>query len=183
MAWRRTVVGLVRELSVRALFVLVGAACAALGCGPPPPTPMSSGDGSSKPGARSSAVYGNVDGEYVKWRLNLLAAWRGSVFAVDDRLRVVVEAAFPKEEEAKAFENLCTSLLSGVRAQLSTSDIKAEDAEAVAHTLNGFSVERDGSRLVARFDVGESPAQQARDIQLAATIVLPFVRKLTNRAR
>ena len=124
------------------------------------------------------------DGEYVAWSAKIFdnaSPMTGSLVATDARFRIGVEADMPDEELAQRIESELTP--GAVKAMLPGANAKPDEAAALARLTSGVSVKRDGRHVSGAFELREPPAQQARDLGMAAALAVYGVRRYISNAK
>jgi type IV pilus assembly protein PilA len=124
------------------------------------------------------------DGEYVAWTAKIFdntSPMTGSLTATDARFRIGVEADVPDDELAQRVESALSP--AAVKAMLPGTNVKPDEAAALARLTNGVSVKRDGRHLAGAFELREPPAQQARDLGMAAALGVYGLRRYIANAK
>lgn len=124
------------------------------------------------------------DGEYVAWTAKIFdntSPMTGSLAATDARFRIGVEADVPDDELAQKIESELSP--AAVKKMLPGTNVKPDEAAALARLTNGVSVKRDGRHLAGAFELREPPAQQARDLGMAAALAVYGIRRYIANAK
>jgi len=138
-------------------------------------------------GANSGASLASLtlaDGEYVAWMASVFdnaSPITGSLVATDTRFRIGGEGDVPSEALAARIESELTP--AAMTKMLPTTNVKADEASALARLANGFTVKRDGRHVAVAFELREAPAQQARDLGVAAALGVYGVRRYISNAK
>ncbi len=124
------------------------------------------------------------DGEYVAWTAKIFdnaSPMTGSLTATDARFRIGVEADVPDEELALKIERELSP--AAVKMMLPATNVKPDEAAALARLTNGVSVKRDGRHLSGAFELREPPVQQARDLGMATGLAIYGLRRYIANAK
>lgn len=141
------------------------------------------GTGGGNSGASLASVT-LADGEYVAWLATVFdnaSPITGSLGATETRFRVGGEADVPSEALAEKIESELTP--SAVTKMLPTTNVKADEAAALARLAHGFEVKRDGRHVAIAFELREPAVQQARDLGVAAALAVYGVRRYISNAK
>ncbi len=124
------------------------------------------------------------EGEYVAWTFGgsgERVASNGTLLVTDEMLRLAGHVDFPDEDTAKHVTKDVRP--DRLKALFPESGVGLTDTGAAKRLIDAFHIERDGARVIGRFELRGAPADQVRDLGTGAALGVYAVRKYISNAK
>jgi hypothetical protein len=104
---------------------------------------------------------------------------RGGLLAASGRFLLDADVTLPSEQMAVVIEQATTT----GRSRIFGGSLPPGQAEAISHVVDAVSVERQGNRIVGKFELVEDAAAQARDIGIVSALAIHGTRRYITQSR